>query len=281
MNGIVASRLVERFNRPVVLIARSADGLEGIGSLDLDVRPPRGARRVCRPSRALRRAPRRRGAVDRDGAAGVVPRGVRGARRRRPGRRRPSPGDDDRRDRAGPRADARPRARSSTGSRRSGSATPSRRCSSRASRPSPRARWGRGSTSASGSASTSGTAARRSRSGSAGQLDRIQRPGRYDVAFRLKENRWNGTVAPQLVVRRVFDAADDVRRAPDVARRAVACGRGVVDARRARDLRGARARRRKRAAASSWSRGPSGPCSSATRWRCPKRRSAAVQASPS
>ena len=34
------------------------------------------------------------------------------------------------------------------------------------------------------------------------------RPGRYDVAFRLQENRWNGTVAPQLVVRRVFDAAD-------------------------------------------------------------------------
>jgi hypothetical protein len=39
------------------------------------------------------------------------------------------------------------------------------------------------------------------------QLDRLQRPGRYDVAFRLKENRWNGTVAPQLVVRRVFEAA--------------------------------------------------------------------------
>jgi single-stranded-DNA-specific exonuclease len=39
------------------------------------------------------------------------------------------------------------------------------------------------------------------------QLDRLQRPGRFDVAFRLKENRWNGTVAPQLVVRRVFDAA--------------------------------------------------------------------------
>lgn len=28
--------------------------------------------------------------------------------------------------------------------------------------------------------------------------------GRWDVAFRLQENRWNGTVAPQLVVRRVF-----------------------------------------------------------------------------
>ena len=38
------------------------------------------------------------------------------------------------------------------------------------------------------------------------QLDRLQRPARFDVAFRLKENRWNGTVAPQLVVRRVFDA---------------------------------------------------------------------------
>src|SRR3954447_1081033 len=31
--------------------------------------------------------------------------------------------------------------------------------------------------------------------------------GRYDVAFRLSENRWNGTVSPQLVVRRVFGAA--------------------------------------------------------------------------
>src|SRR5205085_3494719 len=40
------------------------------------------------------------------------------------------------------------------------------------------------------------------------QLDRLRRVGRYDVAFRLQENRWNGTVAPQLVVRRVFDAPD-------------------------------------------------------------------------
>ncbi|RDI74936.1 recJ: single-stranded-DNA-specific exonuclease RecJ [Gaiella occulta] len=38
------------------------------------------------------------------------------------------------------------------------------------------------------------------------QLDRIQGDARYDLAFRLKENRWNGTSAPQLVVRRVFDA---------------------------------------------------------------------------
>jgi single-stranded-DNA-specific exonuclease len=38
------------------------------------------------------------------------------------------------------------------------------------------------------------------------QLDRYRRVGRYDVAFRLEENHWNGTVAPQLVVRRVFDS---------------------------------------------------------------------------
>jgi single-stranded-DNA-specific exonuclease len=44
--------------------------------------------------------------------------------------------------------------------------------------------------------------------GQGGQLDRLRRVGRYDVAFRLEANRWNGTVAPQLVVRRVFDADD-------------------------------------------------------------------------
>jgi hypothetical protein len=37
-------------------------------------------------------------------------------------------------------------------------------------------------------------------------LDRLRRVGRFDVAFRLQENRWNGTVAPQLVVRRVFES---------------------------------------------------------------------------
>src|SRR3954467_4729815 len=44
--------------------------------------------------------------------------------------------------------------------------------------------------------------------GQGSQLDRYRRVGRYDVAFRLQENRWNGTVAPQLLVRRVFDADD-------------------------------------------------------------------------
>jgi single-stranded-DNA-specific exonuclease len=40
------------------------------------------------------------------------------------------------------------------------------------------------------------------------QLDRFRRAGRYDVVFRLEANHWNGTVAPQLVVRRIFDSAD-------------------------------------------------------------------------
>jgi single-stranded-DNA-specific exonuclease len=40
------------------------------------------------------------------------------------------------------------------------------------------------------------------------QLDRFRRESRYDVAFRLHENRWNGTVAPQLTIRRIFDADD-------------------------------------------------------------------------
>jgi single-stranded-DNA-specific exonuclease len=44
--------------------------------------------------------------------------------------------------------------------------------------------------------------------GLGGQLDRLRRPGRHDVAFRLEENRWNGTVAPQLTIRRVFEADD-------------------------------------------------------------------------
>ena len=49
--------------------------------------------------------------------------------------------------------------------------------------------------------------------GLGGQLDRLRRldggrPVRYDLVCRLKENRWNGTVAPQLVIRRLFDAPD-------------------------------------------------------------------------
>jgi single-stranded-DNA-specific exonuclease len=38
------------------------------------------------------------------------------------------------------------------------------------------------------------------------QLERLSQDLRYDVAFRLEENHWNGTVAPQLVVKRIFDS---------------------------------------------------------------------------
>jgi single-stranded-DNA-specific exonuclease len=38
------------------------------------------------------------------------------------------------------------------------------------------------------------------------QVERMRRPIRYDLVAQLKENRWNGTIAPQLVVRRLFDA---------------------------------------------------------------------------
>ncbi len=44
--------------------------------------------------------------------------------------------------------------------------------------------------------------------GQGSQLDRLRAEGLFDVACRLKENHWNGTVAPQLVVRRVFDTPD-------------------------------------------------------------------------
>jgi single-stranded-DNA-specific exonuclease len=44
--------------------------------------------------------------------------------------------------------------------------------------------------------------------GAGSRLDAYSGEGRWDVAFRLEENRWNGTVSPQLVVRRIFRAGD-------------------------------------------------------------------------
>jgi single-stranded-DNA-specific exonuclease len=40
------------------------------------------------------------------------------------------------------------------------------------------------------------------------QADRARREVRHDVLFRLQENRWNGTVAPQLVVRDLFETPE-------------------------------------------------------------------------
>jgi single-stranded-DNA-specific exonuclease len=44
--------------------------------------------------------------------------------------------------------------------------------------------------------------------GRGGALDRYRRLGRYDVAFKLAANHWNGAVTPQLVVREIFDTPD-------------------------------------------------------------------------
>jgi single-stranded-DNA-specific exonuclease len=47
--------------------------------------------------------------------------------------------------------------------------------------------------------------------GQGSRIDGLRPDSLYDVAFRLEENRWNGTVAPQLVVRRIFAAAPRYR----------------------------------------------------------------------
>ena len=78
--------------------------------------------------------------------------------------------------------------------------------------------------------------------GFGGQIDRYRRIGRYDVAFRLAENRWNGTVAPQLVVRRIFDTDERYEELHAWFARAVAARRGGLDARGAGGVRRARAR---------------------------------------
>ncbi|HLM92660.1 MAG TPA: single-stranded-DNA-specific exonuclease RecJ [Gaiellaceae bacterium] len=44
--------------------------------------------------------------------------------------------------------------------------------------------------------------------GQGSQLNRYRRPVRYDVAFKLAANQWNGAVSPQLVVKRIFDTPE-------------------------------------------------------------------------
>ena len=112
---------------------------------------------------------------------------------------------------AGSRPLARPLRRARGGSRRSGSGTRHRRCSlpaagSPSSRPSATA-----SIFASASGGTAATPAARSRSGRARASSSLRPDALYDLAFRLEENHWNGTVAPQLVVRRVFATAPRYR----------------------------------------------------------------------
>jgi single-stranded-DNA-specific exonuclease len=44
--------------------------------------------------------------------------------------------------------------------------------------------------------------------GQASLLDTLRAQSGHDVAFRLTENRWNGTVAPQLIVKRFFETPE-------------------------------------------------------------------------
>ena len=85
--GIVASRLAERFHRPVVLITRSHDSWKGSGPVDRLVRPPWRALGVLGESRAIRWTPGGGRPVDRR----VEDRGIRG-RLRRVRRRESRPG---------------------------------------------------------------------------------------------------------------------------------------------------------------------------------------------
>ena len=78
--GIVASRLAERFHRPIVLITQLARRLERLGKVDRGLRPARRPRRVLGSSRTLRGSPCRRGAVDRRSEHRGVRRRLRRAR---------------------------------------------------------------------------------------------------------------------------------------------------------------------------------------------------------
>ena len=204
--GIVASRLVERFGRPVVLIAGSASGgdWKGSGRAGRLVRPARRAHRVRRASRALRRPSRRRRPRDPPRARRGLRRGVRRARGRRPERRRSASADTCRRDRPRHRARA-PALQELARLAPFGLGNPGITllvddCELTALDTVGEGKHLRFRVRQRGRDAGSAIAF-----GFGAQIDRYRRVGHYDVAFRLQENRWNGTVSPQLVVRRIFD----------------------------------------------------------------------------
>ncbi len=87
--------------------------------------------------------------------------------------------------------------------------------------------------------------------GFGGQLDRVQIGSHFDVAFRLKQNRWNGTVAPQLVVRRLFETAEAYEGLRAWLAGMWRAGETSLDSRGAPHLQRARHRRRRRQAAAA------------------------------
>ncbi len=206
--GIVASRLAERFHRPIVLVTGSDDGWRGSGrsipGFDLH-----GALAAC--SEHLVRFGGHRAAAGLSIDPACIPafaeafaahadenleegdlHPVTSRRRRGLGR--------------GPHARARRGARAARAVR-------ARQPRGHAARPRDAAgragdRRATGSTCGSGCARTAATRAPRSPSARDRSSTACARTGLFDIACRLQENHWNGTVAPQLVVRRLFDTPD-------------------------------------------------------------------------
>ena len=188
MIGIVASRLVERYHRPVVLIAGTEGDWKGSGrsipAFDLHA-----GLAAC--SAHLERFGGHRAAA----GLSIRPENVgrRSPRRSPPTPTSTSPTTTSGRSPRSTRSSPAPRSRSASarscgGSRRSGSATPASTCSSPAASSPTCRRSARGSTFASASRDRGRPAGTAIAFGLGAQLDRFRRVGRYDVAFRLQEN---------------------------------------------------------------------------------------------
>ena len=200
--GIVASRLVERYHRPFVLIGLDGGRGPRVGAQHRSLRPARGARGLRRAPRALRRSPHGGRAGARRASAGPVP--GRAPRTRPP--RAAAGGSGAHRARGRDRAGRcrRPRAgRAAAGDEAVRDGQPWR-AAAPAGRPlRAAARWGRENTRASRSppracGPAGGCLRRRGqramRSATAGP--------RHDITPRLEINEWAGAVEPRLVLRR-------------------------------------------------------------------------------
>ena len=224
--GIVASRLVERFHRPVVLIAGSHDGCKGSGRsvARFDLHAALGA---CSTSGPVRRPPRCGRAVDRSVTHRCVRRGlcrVRGCAPRAGGLHEPTSVDAvvsaadltlelaQELERLAP----------------FGLGNPDVTLLVPATQPVTPSTVGEGKHLRFRVRQHGRDAGTAIAFGQGGQLDRLRAEGLFDVACRLKENHWNGTVSPQLGAAHLRHARR-VRGAASSPRRALAHGREVLD----------------------------------------------------